>query len=74
MRLEHADHDARLDELAALTNFFAPPGDACDAWRALYAGCEKLSRDLRRHIAIENDVLFPMFEACEGAGCAARRL
>lgn len=62
MRLEHDDHQAHLAELEALTHDFAPPPDACGSWRALYRGCQKLSQDLRRHIAIENDVLFPLYE------------
>lgn len=63
MRLEHDDHQERLAELCALTTSFTPPSDACGSWRALYQGCDKLCRDLRRHIAIENDALFPLFEA-----------
>ena len=66
MRLEH-DHQVHLAELEALTHSFTPPANACGSWRALYQGCEKLSQDLRRHIAIENDVLFPLFEATSGS-------
>jgi regulator of cell morphogenesis and NO signaling len=62
MRLEHADHDLRLQELKAGANAFQPPSDACGSWRKLYAGCEKLYNDLRAHIDTENNVLFPMFE------------
>jgi regulator of cell morphogenesis and NO signaling len=62
MRLEHADHDARLDALRAGANAFTPPQDACGSWRKLYVGCRKLHDDLRAHIDAENDVLFPMFE------------
>jgi len=62
MRLEHDDHQTHLAELEVLTHGFAPPPDACGSWRALYRGCKKLSDDLRRHIAIENDVLFPIYE------------
>jgi regulator of cell morphogenesis and NO signaling len=62
MRLEHADHDVRLEQLKLRTNAFTPPPDACASWVRLYAGCAKLHNDLRAHIDIENDVLFPMFE------------
>jgi len=62
MRHEHAEHDERLADLKRRTHDFEPPEDACGGWRKLYAGCEKLSDDLRRHIDIENNVLFPMFE------------
>jgi regulator of cell morphogenesis and NO signaling len=62
MRLEHADHDVRLEELKAGANAFQAPSDACGTWRKLYAGCEKLHNDLRAHIDTENNVLFPTFE------------
>ena len=62
MRQEHAEHDARLEELKQRTNGFTPPRDACGSWVRLYAGCEKLYNDLRTHIDTENNVLFPMFE------------
>ena len=63
MRDEHDDHHLRLDELEALTRGHQPPEDACGSWRALYAGTAKFAADLREHIRIENDVLFP---ACGG--------
>jgi regulator of cell morphogenesis and NO signaling len=62
MRLEHVDHDVKLEQLKLRTNAFAPPAGACASWVRLYAGCAKLHDDLRAHIATENDVLFPMFE------------
>jgi regulator of cell morphogenesis and NO signaling len=63
MRDEHDDHAARLGQLAALTRGHAAPQDAGDAWRALCAGTAKLEADLREHIRLENEVLFP---ACGG--------
>jgi len=39
------------------------PDDACDSWRALYAGLAKLAEDLTDHMHIENNVLLPRFEA-----------
>lgn len=68
MRIEHAGHCKRLDELAALADGFEAPTGACRTWRALYAGCAKLHDDLREHIRLENDVLFPIFEDAAGAG------
>ncbi len=62
MRMEHEGHERHLEELSARTNACLPPEDACGTWRALYAGCAKLHDDLHAHIALENEVLFPMFE------------
>ena len=61
MRIEHDDHNALLRELDAVTHQGRMPEDACGSWRALYAGVRKLSDDLKEHIRIENDVLFPQF-------------
>ncbi len=63
MRHEHDGHDEELNALAALTGDMKPPEDACDSWRALYAGLAKLAEDLTEHIHIENNILFPRFEA-----------
>lgn len=63
MRHEHDEHVEQLKALAQLTNDFTPPEDACRSWRALYEGCAKLAADLAAHIELENEVLFPAFEA-----------
>jgi regulator of cell morphogenesis and NO signaling len=63
MRHEHDEHGEELRSLATLTHDMTPPADACNSWRALYAGCGKLAEDLTEHIHIENNILFPRFEA-----------
>lgn len=62
MRAEHDDHTSHLDNLLALTNGLQPPEGACGSWRALYEGLGELSADLKEHIRIENEILFPTFE------------
>ena len=76
MRAEHVDHGAALDKLNELTNDATPPQGACNTWRALYAGIGQLGDDLINHIHLENNVLFPQFEAsaasaqgCGSSGC-----
>ncbi len=76
MRAEHVDHGAALDKLHELTNDATPPQGACNTWRALYAGIGQLGDDLINHIHLENNVLFPQFEAsaasaqgCGSSGC-----
>jgi len=61
MLAEHVDVVEQLDELARLTTDFTPPQGACTTWRALYEMCRKLDEDLRDHMHIENDILFPQF-------------
>ena len=62
MRHEHVSHGAQIERLAALTAQHQPPGDACNTWRALYAGTARLTEDLIEHIHLENNLLFPAFE------------
>lgn len=66
MRLEHLDHGKNLDELSKLTNDCVPPVQACNTWRALYAGLDQLRNDLMNHIHLENNILFPIFEKEHG--------
>jgi regulator of cell morphogenesis and NO signaling len=48
-----------LEQLRELTgNYEVPPG-ACNTWRALWNGLEALDRELREHIHLENNILFP---------------
>ena len=76
MRSEHVGHGHALDRLNALTHDATPPEGACNTWRALYAGIAQLNDDLIHHIHLENNVLFPQFEAsapapggCGSSGC-----
>lgn len=62
MRADHEDHIALLQRLEPLANGEALPAHACGTWKMLQTGVAKLVVDLRRHIALENDVLFPRFE------------
>lgn len=60
---EHDDAGAALDQLRELSHGFEPPPDACNTYRALFAGLRDLDEDLRRHIHLENSVLFPAAQA-----------
>lgn len=63
MRHEHDSHGEELRALAVLTRDMTLPDGACNSWRALYAGLAKLAEDITEHIHIENNILFPRFEA-----------
>lgn len=56
---EHDDAGAALSRMRELTNGFTPPAEACNTYRALFAGLLELEDDLHRHIHLENSVLFP---------------
>lgn len=55
-------HDATgeiLREIRATTNDYQLPHGACTTWRALWTSLENLEAELKAHIALENNVLFP---------------
>ena len=57
-----AEHDGTGDHLArieALSNGHAPPPDACESFRALYERLRAFDADMKKHIHLENNLLFP---------------
>jgi regulator of cell morphogenesis and NO signaling len=56
---EHSDAGDCLVRLRELTSGFVPPPEACNTYRALFAGLAELETDLHTHIHLENSVLFP---------------
>lgn len=68
MRADHDDHDHEVAGIRRLTQDLTLPEGACRTWAALYAGLAEFIADLAEHIRLENEVLFPQFEA----GGAAR--
>lgn len=63
------DHEAvgeLLRRIAAQTQDYTPPPEACTSWRALYRGLADFERDLHLHIHLENNVLFPRALALAG--------
>jgi len=63
MRHEHDEAGEDLKVISELTGDLTLPAEACNTWRALYAGLAKFAEDLTEHIHIENNILFPKFEA-----------
>ncbi len=56
---EHDDAGQALGCLHKLTSGYQPPTEACNTYRALFAGLQDLEEDLHLHIHLENSVLFP---------------
>ena len=63
MRADHDDHAAEVAEIRRLTRELTLPEGSCGTWTALYAGLDEFIADLEEHMRLENDVLFPQFEA-----------
>ncbi|MDP3850726.1 MAG: iron-sulfur cluster repair di-iron protein [Luteolibacter sp.] len=64
---EHDEVGAALARLRELTHGFTAPPEACNTYRALFAGLGELEEDLHRHIHLENAVLFPQALALAGS-------
>jgi regulator of cell morphogenesis and NO signaling len=68
MLQEHEDAGSALARIRELTHDFTAPPEACNTYRALFAGLAELEEDLHRHIHLENSVLFPQALALSKAG------
>lgn len=67
MEHEHENAGEILHQLAALTDHYTPPQDACNTFRLLLRELAALEQDLHRHIALENYRLFPQAIALENS-------
>ncbi|BAJ03804.1 iron-sulfur cluster repair di-iron protein [Shewanella violacea] len=59
MEHEHDDAILTLEKLNQLTNHFQAPKHACTTWRVCYATLAEFEADLKQHIHLENNILFP---------------
>ncbi len=59
MEAEHRDVAVALQRTRELTNGLTPPPEACNTWRALYLGLQRLETEFFEHIHMENNILFP---------------
>ena len=65
MMAEHQRAGHLLGRLSELTERYQPPDDACNSYRACFAGLAELDADTRFHIHKENNVLFTAVVALE---------
>jgi regulator of cell morphogenesis and NO signaling len=59
MMQEHDNEGERFRKIAALTDGYRPPTDACTTYRVAFALLEEFEEDLHQHIHLENNILFP---------------
>lgn len=62
MREEHDGHGQMLQRIQDLTHDLRLPTEACNTWRALYAGLDHFTAEFMQHVHTENNILFPQFE------------
>lgn len=65
MMAEHDNAFEALSEMRRVTRNYQLPADARAVHRELFEGLDALERDLRQHVHLENDILFPRALALE---------
>jgi regulator of cell morphogenesis and NO signaling len=56
---DHEEIGVRLSHIRQLSHNFTAPLGVCLTYRLLYTGLHDLERDLRQHMHLENNILFP---------------
>ncbi|MGG8497570.1 iron-sulfur cluster repair di-iron protein [Tenacibaculum sp. TC6] len=58
MHHEHDDEGERFRKIAALSNNYTPPQDACNSYKIAFSLLREFEEDLHKHIHLENNILF----------------
>lgn len=72
MILEHDTGDHQLDEIRKLSSNYILPADTGADYQALLEGLQGFEQDMKQHVFLENDRLFPRAIALEQAGIVSR--
>jgi regulator of cell morphogenesis and NO signaling len=64
---DHEQTAALASHLRTLSHNFTPPAGVCLTYRIFYTGLQELENDLRQHIHLENNILFPRAIKLEAA-------
>lgn len=59
MEAEHDETGDALHKIATLSNSYTPPEDACPTFQTLYARLKEFDAATKKHIHLENNILFP---------------
>ena len=59
MMSEHDAEGERFRKIAALTDNYTPPADACNTYIVTFGLLREFEEDLHMHIHLENNILFP---------------
>lgn len=59
LKEDHETESERFRRIAALTNNYTPPTESCNTYKVAFAMLEDFEKDLRKHIHLENNILFP---------------
>ena len=64
---DHDDAGALLSQIRQFSHNFTPPLGVCLSYRIFYTGLQELEHDLRQHMHLENNILFPRAMKLEAA-------
>jgi regulator of cell morphogenesis and NO signaling len=59
MEAEHDETGDALAEIEQLSDGYTIPDDACNTYRALYSFLKELDEATKKHVHLENNILFP---------------
>lgn len=65
MEEEHEEEGDRFKKIAALSNNYTPPQDACNTYMVAFQKLKEFEEDLHLHIHLENNILFPKSKELE---------
>lgn len=65
MEHEHDNAGHALARIRRATHEFQLPDNACESYRAMYIGLQRLEQDMHQHVHKENNILFPRANALE---------
>jgi regulator of cell morphogenesis and NO signaling len=65
LEMDHEDISSFIDLFRRITRNYDIPSDACTSYRLLYLLLKDLEEDLRQHLHLENNILFPKAKALE---------
>ncbi|MCD9016758.1 hemerythrin domain-containing protein [Parachryseolinea silvisoli] len=67
MKDDHLDEGQQLQKMAALSNDYTPPADACSTYTVTYKMLKDYEKDMHLHIHLENNILFAKAVQLEAA-------
>jgi regulator of cell morphogenesis and NO signaling len=67
MEAEHQDAGDELASVRGLSDGYTVPADGCTTYGVCYQELAAFDADLRQHIHLENNILFPRAVALEAA-------
>lgn len=59
LKEDHITEAERFKRITSLSNNFTPPIDSCNTYKVAFAMLEEFNKDLKKHIHMENNILFP---------------